>query len=102
MGAEIEVRNAVSIVGHGTVLIGYVRSGVPAAGQVTSPLRLAKAPERRLVLKSVQRLSSTEGGGPAVGLVFVQGPRLDDLRKALPSGSIVVLEDPDEAVEQPW
>jgi hypothetical protein len=93
MGAEIEVRNAVSIVGHGTVLIGHVRSGVPLAGQVTSPLRLEEAPGRRLILKSVQRLSSTEGRGPAVGLVFVNGPRLGDLRKALPGGSILMLED---------
>ena len=93
MGAEIEVRNAVTIVGHGTVLIGYVRSGMAAAGQVTPPLKLADGPKRSLVLKSVQRLSSTEGGGPAVGLVFVNGPRLEDLRSALPAGSVLLLED---------
>ena len=97
MGAEVEVRNAVSIVGHGTVLIGYVRSGTAAAGQVTLPLKLGDAPERVLEVGSVQRLSSTEGGGPAVGLVFVNAPRLDDLRRALPAGSILVLTEPKQA-----
>jgi hypothetical protein len=93
MGAEVEVRNVVQIVGHGTVLIGYVRSGTAVAGQVTHPLKLAGGVERRLSIKSVQRLSSTEGGG-AVGLVFVNGPPLEELRKAAPGGSILALEEP--------
>jgi hypothetical protein len=94
MGAEIEVRNVVAIVGHGAVLIGFVRSGKAAAGQVTRPLKIADAGEQTLVIKSVQRLSSTEGGGSAVGLVFVNGPPLEDLRRAVPTGSMLVLEGP--------
>jgi hypothetical protein len=94
MGAEVEVRKVVQIVGHGTVLIGYVRSGTAVAGQVTHPLKLAGGVERRLSIKSVQRLSSTEGGGHAVGLVFVNGPPLEELRKAAPGGSILALEEP--------
>ena len=92
MAAEIEVRNVVTIVGHGVVLVGFVKSGKAAAGQVTQPLRLADQ-ERTLVIKSVQRLSSTEGGD-AVGLVFVNGPRLEDIIKAAPAGSILMLEGP--------
>lgn len=84
----------VTIMGHGAVLIGYVRSGEVVPGQQTQPLRLGEATERSLVLKSVQRLSSTEGGA-AVGLVFANGPRLEDLRRAAPTGSIVVLETAD-------
>lgn len=93
MGAQVEVRNVVTIVGHGTILIGYVRSGSARSGQTTHPLKLADA-ERSLVIKSVQRLSSTEGGGQAVGLVFVDGPRADELSRAAPAGSVLVLEDP--------
>jgi hypothetical protein len=94
MGAEIEVRNVVKVVGHGTVLIGYVRSGTAVAGQATGPLSLADGADRQLVVKSVQKLSSTEGRGQAVGLVFVNGPRLEELREAAPAGSILALEGP--------
>lgn len=92
MAAEIEVRNAVTVVGHGVVLIGFVKSGKAAAGLVTQLLKLADG-ERSLVIKSVQRLSSTEGGN-AVGLVFVNGPQLEDIRKAAPAGSILTLLGP--------
>jgi len=96
MGAEIEVRNAISIVGHGTVLIGFVRAGTARIGQVTMPLVLGHAAERRLQVSAVERLSSVQAGGPAVGLVFRDPPHLRDLQRALPAGSLLVLEDPGE------
>ncbi len=96
MGAEIEVHNAINIVGHGTVLIGFVRSGTARIGQVTMPLVLGHAAERRLKVSAVERLSSVPAGGPAVGLVFRDPPHLRDLQRALPAGSILLLEDPGE------
>lgn len=81
-----------TIVGHGSVLIGFVRSGTVAPRQVTQPLELGGAASQSLVIKSVQRLSSTEGG-QAVCLVFVNGPHLEVLRRAMPAGSILVLEE---------
>jgi hypothetical protein len=96
MGAEIEVRNAINIVGHGTVLIGFVRAGTARIGQVTLPLVLGDAAERRLEVSAVERLSSMQAGGPAVGLVFRHPPQLRDLQRALPAGSVLVLEDPGE------
>ena len=92
MGAEIEVRNAITIVGRGSVLIGYVRAGKPRAGQVTGPLPLGNARERSLEVGAVQRLSSTEGGN-AVGLVFRNPPPLSELQKALPAGAVLLLLD---------
>ncbi|MGC2519319.1 MAG: hypothetical protein WA373_09485 [Burkholderiales bacterium] len=96
MGAKIEIRNAINIVGHGTVLIGLVRAGTARIGQVTIPLVLGHAAERRLEVSAVERLSSVQAGGPAVGLVFRDSPHLRDLQRALPAGSILVLEDPGE------
>jgi len=96
MGAEIEVRNAIHIVGHGTVLIGFVRAGEARIGQLTNPLGLGHGEERRLEVSAVERLSSMQTGGSAVGLVFRDPPHLRDLQHALPAGSILMLEDPDE------
>ena len=96
MGTEIEVHNAINIVGHGTVLIGFVRAGTARIGQVTTPLVLGAAAERRLEVSAVERLSSVQAGGPAVGLVFRDPPPLRDLQRALPAGSILLLEDPGE------
>ena len=92
MGAVIEVRNTISIVGRGTVVIGYLRTGEARAGQVTTSLRLGSAPERPLVVSVVQRLSSTEGE-QALGLVFREPPSLREIQDALPPGTMLVLSD---------
>lgn len=96
LGAEIEVHNAISIAGRGAVLIGHVRSGSARVGQLTAALALGDAAGRRLEVSAVERLSSMQAGGPAVGLVFSNPPHVDDMRRALPSGSILVLVDPGE------
>jgi len=96
MSAEIDVRNAINIVGRGAVLIGHVRTGAARVGQVTLPLVLGRAPARRLQVSVVERLSSMQAGGAAVGLVFLDPPQLGDLMRALPAGSILVLEEPSE------
>jgi hypothetical protein len=93
MIAEIEVRSAINIVGRGAVLIGHVRTGAARIGQVTVPLVLGRAPARRLEVSAVERLSSMQAGG-AVGLVFRDPPELGDLKRALPEGSILVLDEP--------
>jgi hypothetical protein len=94
MGAEIEVHNVITLGGRGAVLIGFVRAGTARVGQVTRPLALGDAAERRLEVIAVERLSSMEAGGPPVGLVFRDPPHRDDLRRRLPVGSILVLEEP--------
>lgn len=96
MVAEIEVRNAIAVAGAGAVLIGYVRSGTARVGQVTVPLALGVAAARRLEILSVERLTSMEAGGPAIGLIFRNPPHLNDLRRTLPAGTLLVLEDPNE------
>jgi translation elongation factor EF-Tu-like GTPase len=98
MRAEIEVRNSIDIAGRGIVLVGHVRTGTVRIGQVTVPLVLGQAPARRLEVSAVERLSSMEGSGPAVGVAFRSPPHLEDLRRALPAGSILVLEERTEVV----
>lgn len=94
MGARIEVHNVITLGGRGAVLIGFVRAGTARVGQVTVALALGDAAERRLEVIAVERLSSMEPGGPPVGLVFRDPPPRDDLRRSLPAGSILVLEEP--------
>ena len=94
MGAEIEVHNVITLGGRGAVLIGFVRAGAARAGQVTVPIALGDAAERRLEVSAVERLSSMEAGGPPVGLVFRNPPHRDELRRRFPEGSILVLEEP--------
>jgi translation elongation factor EF-Tu-like GTPase len=96
MGAEIEVHNVISIAGRGAVLIGHLRAGTARVGQVSAPLDLGAAAARRLEVSAVERLSSMQAGGPAVGLVFRDPPQLGDLRRAFPAGSTLVLEEPGE------
>jgi hypothetical protein len=96
IGARIEVRNAMSVVGRGAVLIGYLREGSARAGQVTRPLSLGPGPDRRLEVAVVQRLTSMEAGSDAVGLVFRNAPGLAELQRALPAGSMLSLEEPPE------
>ncbi|MEP6574119.1 MAG: hypothetical protein ABJD11_15575 [Gemmatimonadota bacterium] len=93
MPAEIQVRNAIFISGRGAVLIGFVRAGAPRIGQLTAPLVLKGNAERRLEVAAVENLHSAESGGSAVGLVFRNPPELADLRRALPAGSMLALED---------
>ena len=100
MGAEVEVRNAINIAGRGTVLIGFVRSGAVRVGQVTAALVLGHAVARRLEVSTVERLSSMEKRGLAVGIAFRNPPHLDDLKRTLPAGSILVLEEPGELKER--
>ena len=100
MGAEIEVRNSINIAGRGIVLMGHVRTGTVRTGQMTVPLVLGNAAARRLEVSAVECLSSMEGRGPAVGISFRNPPHLDDLKRALPAGSILVLEEPGEIKAQ--
>lgn len=97
MGAEIEVRNTINLAGRGIVLVGHVRTGVVRMGQVTVPLVLGHGAARRLEVSAVDRLSSMETRGLAVGIAFRNPPHLDDLKRALPAGSILVLEEPGES-----
>lgn len=94
MGAEIEVRNVMFIAGRGTVVVGHVRTGTARIGQLTEPLALGDAAGRRLEVSAVERLSSMEARGQGVGIVFRDPPPLNDLKSALPPGSIMVLEEP--------
>ena len=96
MGAEIEVRNAINIGGRGVVLLGHVRTGTVRIGQVTVPLVLGATAAQRLEVSVVERLSSMDARGLAVGIAFRNSPHLDDLKRALPAGSILVLEEPGE------
>ena len=78
------------------MLVGYVQTGAVRVGQVTAPMVFGHAVARRLEVSTVERLSSMESRGAAVGIAFLNPPRLDELKSALPAGSILVLEEPDE------
>lgn len=92
MPAELEVHNCMNLAGRGAVLLAFVRSGTPQAGQVTEPLTLAGVVHPGLEILAVEKLSSMGTSRPAVGLVFREPPRLDALRAALPPGTLLVLE----------
>ena len=94
MGAEIEIRNVIFIAGQGTVVVGHIRNGVARSGQMTTALELGDERARRLEVSAVERLTSMEGRGQAVGIVFRNPPNLNDLKRALPPGSVLELEDP--------
>ena len=98
MDTEIEVHNSINIIGRGAMLLGHVRCGTVHIGQVTEPLVLGRAPVQRLEVSAVERLSSIEGHGVAVGIAFRHAPSLDDLKRALPAGSVLVLEEPEACV----
>ena len=93
MSVEIEVRNVIFLAGRGTVVVGHVRTGAARAGQMTLPLALGDKAERRLEVSAVERLSSMEARGQAVGIAFRDPPALNDLKHVLPKGSILVLEE---------
>jgi translation elongation factor EF-Tu-like GTPase len=96
MSAQVEVRNSINIPGRGIVLVGHVRTGTVRVGQTTAPLVFGGAAARRLEVTAVDRLSSLEGSGTAVGIAFRNPPPLDDLRRTLPAGSLLTLEEPGE------
>lgn len=93
VSAEIEVRNVINITGRGAVLIGYVRQGAPRIGQRTALLQVNAEAGRQLEVVAVEKLSSMEAGGQAIGLVFRRPPALEDLQRALPAGTRLMLED---------
>lgn len=95
MRTEVEVRNAINIKGRGAVLIAFARGALPHAGQLTPPLRFGAVEVRRLEVVRLERLTAMEVGGVAIGLVFKQPPSVADLKRALPPGSKLVLEDPE-------
>lgn len=96
-GAQIEVSNAIYLAGRGAVIVGHVRAGTVRIGQVTAPLVLGDAAAQRLEVSVVERLSSMDTRGPAVGIAFRNSPDLNDLKRSLPAGSMLVLEEPAEA-----
>ncbi len=94
MSVQIEVRNVIFLAGRGAVVVGHVRTGTARVGQTTAPLALGGAAGRRLDVSAVERLSSMEARGQGVGIVFRDPPGLNDLKRALPPGSILELEEP--------
>ena len=83
-----------SLAGRGAVLIGFVRSGKAVEGQTTEPLTLEGLIHPGLKIIAVERLSSMGSGFPAVGLTFRDPPTVAALREALPTGTLLQLEDP--------
>ncbi|MBE0621042.1 MAG: hypothetical protein IH605_10650 [Burkholderiales bacterium] len=100
IGAQIEVSNAMFLAGRGAVILGHVREGTARVGQLTAPLVLGAGAAQRLEVSVVERLSSMDRGGQAVGIAFRKPPDLNDLKRSFPAGSILVLEEPGGAVEQ--
>ena len=94
MNVEIEVRNVMFIAGRGAVVVGHIRGGTARIGQVTAAIECGDGAARRLEVSAVERLSSMEARGQGVGIVFRNPPHLNDLKRALPPGSILMLEEP--------
>lgn len=97
IGARIEVSNTLFLAGRGVVVVGHVRAGTARIGQLTAPLALGAAAAQRLEVSVVERLSSMDGQGQAVGIAFRKSPDLNDLKRCLPSGSMLLLEEPGAA-----
>jgi translation elongation factor EF-Tu-like GTPase len=95
-GAQVEVSNAIYLAGRGVVIVGHVRAGTVRVGQLTAPLVLGAAAAQRLEVSVVERLSSMDALGQAVGIAFRKSPDLNDLKHSLPPGSILLLEEPGE------
>ncbi len=96
-GAKIEVSNAMFLAGRGAVIVGHVRAGTVRVGQLSVPLVLGAAAAQRLEVSVVERLSSMDGHSQAVGIAFRNAPNLNDLKRSLPEGSMLVLEEPGTA-----
>ncbi|MBI3504201.1 MAG: hypothetical protein HY059_05120 [Proteobacteria bacterium] len=93
MDTEVEVRNVINLTGRGAVLVAFARGKLPTAGQLTPPLVFGGAAPRALEVRSVEKLTAMEVGGVAIGLVFKQPPSVADLKRALPPGGRLLLED---------
>jgi hypothetical protein len=96
-GAQIEVSNAIYLAGRGAVIVGHVRAGAARVGQLTAPLALGGAAKQRLEVSVVERLSSMDALGQAVGIAFSNSPDLNDLKRSFPPGSLLLLEEPGAA-----
>lgn len=92
MDAEVEIHNVIMLGAHGAMVIAHVQTGAVRIGQMTAALVLG-GETRRLEVTAVERLSSLEARGQAVGLVFRRPPLLADLKRALPVGTVLILED---------
>jgi hypothetical protein len=97
MTADIEVRNVFHMKGRGAVAIGYLRQGTARIGQQTTLLAAGTGPPRVLTLAAVEPVRAPDGGASALGLVFRERPSLDDLRAALPPGTVLQFEDTTDA-----
>lgn len=95
--AQIEVSNTLFLAGRGVVIVGHVRAGTVRIGQLTAPLALGAAAAQRLEVSVVERLSSMDRQGQAVGIAFRNSPELNELKRCLPSGSMLLLEEPGDA-----
>ncbi len=93
-GAQIEVSNVMFLAGRGAVIVGHVRAGAVRIGQLSAPLALGAKAAQRLEVSVIERLSSMDGGAQAVGIGFRNAPELHELKRCLPAGSMLVLEDP--------
>ena len=96
IGAQIEVSNVMFLAGRGAVIVGHVREGTVRIGQRTAPLALGAAVKRHLEVSVIERLSSMDARGQAVGIAFRNAPDLNDLKRRFPAGSTLLLEEPDE------
>ena len=93
-GAQIEVSNTMFLAGRGVVIVGHVRAGTVRVGQLSAPLALGGKAAQRLEVSVVERLSSMDGRGQAVGIAFRNAPELGELKRCLPAGSMLLLEEP--------
>jgi translation elongation factor EF-Tu-like GTPase len=93
-GAQVEVSNAMFLTGRGAVVLGHVRAGSVRVGQLSAPLALGGKAAQRLEVSAIERLSSMDGGAQAVGIAFRNAPELGELKRCLPVGSLLLLEDP--------
>ena len=96
-GAQIEVSNAMFLAGRGAVIVGHVRAGTVRVGQLSAPLALGGQAAQRLEVSVIERLSSMDGRAQAVGIAFRNPPALVELKRCLPAGSTLVLEEPGDA-----
>lgn len=94
MSADIEVRNVFSMQGRGAAVIGYLRQGAVRVGQQTRPPSLGAGPHHVLTLAAVETVHAPGGGDNALGLVFRERPRLEDIGSALKPGTVLRFEDP--------
>lgn len=79
MTADIEVRSLFSMKGRGAAIIGYLRQGTVRVGQQACPPALGGGPYRVLTLAAVETMHPPDGGDNALGLVFRERPRLEDI-----------------------